>query len=151
MTDVKKQYIEGVLETLPDENRERALKAMKKYGNNRWWRSDDPLEVAKYQVFEDTLLVPFDLYHEGIEKLVGRPVYTHEFESRLVDGLREEAKKAIELREKGLWNQYKNSAEGKKDATKREMQAVTRLEEVLGKKGKSLICVVKENEKEVIS
>jgi hypothetical protein len=145
MTNVKKGNIEDILDTLSDENRERALKTMRKYGNNRWWRSNDPLEVAKYQVFEDTLLVQFSLYHEGVEKLVGRPVYTHEFASIFVDGLREEAKKAIELREKGMWNDYKNSAEGKKDSAKREMQSIARLEEFAVKKGKPLIYLIKGN------
>ena len=54
-------------------------KVMKKYGDNNWWLSGDPVEVAKNQIFEDILLVPFSTFHKGMEMLLGRPVWTHEF------------------------------------------------------------------------
>ena len=68
--------------------------AMQKYGNNRWWESKDPVEIAKYQVFEDVLMTNFSTFHEGLEKLIGREVYTHEFGLN-VKGIRQEARKAI--------------------------------------------------------
>ncbi len=61
---------------------------------------DDPVEIAKYQLFERILMVKFDKFHEGVEKLLGRPVYTHEFGLNY-DGLKEEAEKAIALLNSG--------------------------------------------------
>lgn len=36
-------------------------------------------EIAEFQIMEDRLCMPFDIFHEAIEKTLGRPVYTHEF------------------------------------------------------------------------
>lgn len=97
---MKWQYIDQILDTLPPENKRNVLQTMTKYGDNKWWNSNDPLYVARYQVFEDILMVPFDRYHEGIEKLLGRPVYTHEFGLN-VEGLKQEAREAIRKLEEG--------------------------------------------------
>ena len=79
---------------LPKENRQAMHDAMEKYGNNHWWLSDEPKIIAQNQLFEDCLLVPFALFHKGIEELLGRPVWTHEFGTN-IKGLREEATKVI--------------------------------------------------------
>ena len=36
-------------------------------------------EIAMFQMFEPLLCMPFDVFHEALEKTLGRPVYTHEF------------------------------------------------------------------------
>jgi hypothetical protein len=41
------------------------------------------------ELFTDRLFMPFDLFHEGVEELLGRPVWTHEFAAG--DLLRKEA------------------------------------------------------------
>lgn len=135
------RFVEDVLDTLPEKNRQAALKAMKKYGENRWWRSNDPVEIAQYQVSEDILLVPFGLYHEGIEKLLGRPVYTHEFRSSNMESLQEEAREAMELRKIGAWDAYLNSEEGQKRAAKRVSDGIMQFEELFRKRGKEVIYV----------
>jgi hypothetical protein len=84
---------------LPQANKEAALAAMEKYGDNRWWLSKDPVEIAKYQLFEDTLLVDFTVLHRGVNGLLGRLVLTPEFGSLNMEGLRKEAKEAIRRRE----------------------------------------------------
>lgn len=62
------------------ENQQKCLDAMAKYSDNKWWEADvDPRKYAYYQVQEDILLGSFDHFHESIELLLGRPVYTHEF------------------------------------------------------------------------
>ena len=33
----------------------------------------------KLQLYQDKLCVPFSVFHEAIEKVLGRPVWTHEF------------------------------------------------------------------------
>ena len=47
--------------------------------NTKWWEGREAREVAKFQLFTNELCVPFDLFHEAIEKTLGRPVFTHEF------------------------------------------------------------------------
>lgn len=34
---------------------------------------------AVFQMFEDKLCMPFEVFHEALEKALGRPVFTHEF------------------------------------------------------------------------
>ena len=59
----------------------RCLEAMEKYQENHWWEPDvDPRKYAYYQMHESiTLTNDFDHFHEAIELLLGRPVFTHEF------------------------------------------------------------------------
>ena len=48
-----------------------------------------PREIAEFQMEQDRLCVPFDVFHKAIEDALGRPVYTHEFGLNR-DGLRKE-------------------------------------------------------------
>lgn len=43
---------------------------------------------AEFQLEQDRLCMPFDVFHEAIENTLGRPVFTHEFAFR--DELRKE-------------------------------------------------------------
>jgi hypothetical protein len=36
-------------------------------------------QIAEFQIEQDRLCMPFDIFHEAIEKTLGRPVFTHEF------------------------------------------------------------------------
>jgi hypothetical protein len=40
-------------------------------------------------MFEELLCMPFDVFHEAVEKTLGRPVWTHEFGLNF-DGLKAE-------------------------------------------------------------
>lgn len=57
--------------------------------NTEWWLTATPEEIVKFQLFTDRLCMPFDKFHEAVEKCLDRPVWTHEF-GRDVDGLRKE-------------------------------------------------------------
>ena len=46
-------------------------------------------QKVKFQLFQDRLSMPFDVFHEAIEKVLKRPVYTHEFGLNR-DGLQKE-------------------------------------------------------------
>lgn len=46
-------------------------------------------QIAEFQMEQDRLCVPFGVFHEAIEKTLGRPVYTHEFGLNR-EGLRKE-------------------------------------------------------------
>ena len=39
-------------------------------------------QIAEFQLEQDKLCMPFDVFHEAIEKTLGRPVFTHEFAFR---------------------------------------------------------------------
>lgn len=43
-----------------------------------WWKDKPAREIALFQFFTDELAVPFGVFHEAIEKTLGRPVWTHE-------------------------------------------------------------------------
>lgn len=76
------------------EARETCLAAMAKYGDNRWWEPDvDPRKLAYYQLNEPILMGDFSHFHEAIELLLGRPVFTHEF-AISADALKQEAERA---------------------------------------------------------
>jgi hypothetical protein len=46
--------------------------------NSGWWEGKTPREIAKFQLFTDELSMPFEVFHEALEKTLGRPVWTHE-------------------------------------------------------------------------
>lgn len=52
--------------------------AIKLY-ESKFWETMTYEERAKFQLFEKLLCMPFDVFHEAIEKTLGRPVWTHEF------------------------------------------------------------------------
>ena len=46
-----------------------------------WQLLDDEGKV-RLQLFQDKLCMPFDEFHKAIEKVLGRPAWTHEFAYR---------------------------------------------------------------------
>jgi hypothetical protein len=87
---------------MPEETKVIIINTLNKYGENKWWLSKNPKVIGYYQLFEDVLIVDFSKFHEGIEKLLGRSVWTHEFGLNL-DKIREDAQLA--------WNGYVKSQE----------------------------------------
>jgi hypothetical protein len=56
---------------------------------SRFWKQMSHEEIAKFQLMEPLLCMPFDVFHEAVEKTLGRPVFTHEFGMN-PEGLRKE-------------------------------------------------------------
>jgi hypothetical protein len=52
--------------------------AIQLYHSN-WWENLSYREIAGVQLFIAELCCPFDVFHEAVEKSLGRPVFTHEF------------------------------------------------------------------------
>ena len=50
-----------------------------KLAESNFWESMSYKERAIFQINEPKLCMPFDVFHEAVEKTLGRPVYTHEF------------------------------------------------------------------------
>lgn len=51
----------------------------KKIYASRWWETSTHQQITEFQLFTDRFCVPFDVFHEAIEKSLRRPVWTHEF------------------------------------------------------------------------
>lgn len=59
---------------------------------SKWWEAVPLTEAARFQLFEERLCMPFGEFHKGVEQLLKRPVFTHEFAfADKVGGLRDEA------------------------------------------------------------
>jgi hypothetical protein len=88
------EFLQSIGVTDP-ETQQKCLKVMEKYGENHWWEPDtDPRKFAYYQLNEPIMLTnDFSHFHESVELLLGRPVYTHEF-GIAADELRQEAERA---------------------------------------------------------
>lgn len=48
--------------------------------DSKAWEAWTPDEIVKFQLFQSFLAVPFDKFHEALEAVLGRPVFTHELE-----------------------------------------------------------------------
>lgn len=45
----------------------------------RKWEPMSERERAAFQMYQDRLCMPFEVFHAAVEKTLGRPVFTHEF------------------------------------------------------------------------
>ena len=52
--------------------------AIQKFNSN-WWKGKTAKEIVDFQLYEERLCCPFDIFHRAMEEVLGRPVYTHEF------------------------------------------------------------------------
>lgn len=64
--------------------RENALKL----AGTKFWEKLSDYKIVKFQLFTEKLCMPFDIFHKALEKVLKRPVYTHEF--AYADSLRAE-------------------------------------------------------------
>lgn len=46
---------------------------------SKFWESMTHRQIAEFQMNTDRLCMPFAVFHEAVEKTLGRPVWTHEF------------------------------------------------------------------------
>jgi hypothetical protein len=62
------------------------------FGKTDWWTKMPLKDAAAFQLFQTCLCMPFSDFHKGVEELLGRSVFTHEFASAdKPGGLREQA------------------------------------------------------------
>lgn len=47
--------------------------------DSKFWEEMNFKERAIFQINEPLLCMPFNVFHEAVEKTIGRPVFTHEF------------------------------------------------------------------------
>lgn len=60
---------------LPQLTKEQALKLAK----SKVWEKWDDEQIVRFQLYQDRLCMDFGRFHQAIEKVLGRPVWTHEF------------------------------------------------------------------------
>lgn len=49
------------------------------FGENKMYEKMTHEEIVRFQLFQKLMCMPFSVFHEAIEKVLDRPVYTHEF------------------------------------------------------------------------
>lgn len=47
--------------------------------DNKLYEGMTSRQIAEFQMMQDRLCVPFDVFHKAAEEALGRPVWTHEF------------------------------------------------------------------------
>jgi hypothetical protein len=50
-----------------------------KLAGSEFWKELTPRQIAEFQLNEPLLCMPFGVFHEAIEKALGRSVWMHEF------------------------------------------------------------------------
>jgi hypothetical protein len=45
----------------------------------KWWENATDQQIIGFQLFESKLCMDFGAYHAAVERVLGRPVFTHEF------------------------------------------------------------------------
>lgn len=63
-----------------------------------WWRNKTAEEIVSFQLYEDLLCMDFSDFHGAVEKVLGRPVWTHEFGSIGREILKAEFEKKVPKR-----------------------------------------------------
>ncbi len=69
------------------ERREEAMKQLTKeeaiaFFDSKAWEGWTSRQIAEFQLEQDRLCVPMDVFHKAIQETLGRPVFTHEFAFR---------------------------------------------------------------------
>lgn len=49
------------------------------FAESKVYESWTPRQIVDFQLFQDRLCIPLDVFHRAMEKVLNRPVYTHEF------------------------------------------------------------------------
>lgn len=127
------EWHEKSLNELPEKNKTTVIETMNKYDGNLWWESKDLVFVAMFQIFEPVLMVDFSDFHAGLEKLLGRPVFTHEMGIN-INRLKQEAKEAVKLIHN---NESLETSQQYKDET--VMKSIDGLQRFCDENGKGLI------------
>jgi hypothetical protein len=81
-----------------------------------WWRVSTPEAIFKRQMLVRELIGDFSAFHEATEKVLGRPVWTHEF-----------------ARPQLLWDEY----EGRRVVTNPLETSLEVLTEIMGPSGEA--------------
>jgi hypothetical protein len=59
-----------------------------RFADSKEYENWTPNQIVDFQLFQKQLCMPFPVFHEALEKVLKRPVFTHEF--AFADELRKE-------------------------------------------------------------
>ena len=76
---VSNDYYIKIIDVEDETNKANLKTALDSYGEQKWWLSKDVKTRAFGQLFEPILIIPFSDMHEGISKILERPVFRLEF------------------------------------------------------------------------
>ncbi|MEK6894447.1 MAG: hypothetical protein AABX10_03210 [Nanoarchaeota archaeon] len=83
----------------PEQRNVNSVRAtMRKYADNRWWESKDPVTLARHQFFENCMIVPFSSLHKGFNEIVGRDTYDSEVRSMSVESFQQHLSRYLSTR-----------------------------------------------------
>lgn len=86
---------------LTEEQRTKLAEVKRKYRNNHWWGSDDPLVILGHQIEEPIQIVSLPVYVDMLGDFLERPV-CHLDIAFNYDGIKEEVRMAIKRRKRGI-------------------------------------------------
>ena len=49
------------------------------FSESKSYKNMSHREIAEFQINQEKLCMPFNIFHEAVEKTIDRPVFTHEF------------------------------------------------------------------------
>ena len=64
---------------IPNMERQMTKEEALAFHDSKAWEDLSYRERAEFQLLQERLCMPFDVFHEAITKALGRDVYTHEF------------------------------------------------------------------------
>jgi len=103
---------------LDDEQKQGFIDVQKKYGDNRWWESNDPLYVIKHQIEEPWQVISFPAYMDMLSEFIDRPLSHLEFAFNY-DQVMDEVRLAIKRKEVGIIESAEQKEAGRKDYANR--------------------------------
>jgi hypothetical protein len=60
------------------------------FHDSGYWREMTPVDLATFQLEQPFLCVPWSVFHDAVERALGRGVWTHEFATVTAHGLLDE-------------------------------------------------------------
>lgn len=60
------------------------------FNDSREWEQWSDEQIVRLQLFQDKICMEWNRFHQALEKVLGRAVYTHEFTNKNIDNLKEE-------------------------------------------------------------
>jgi hypothetical protein len=46
---------------------------------SKCWETWTDVKIVQFQLYQERLTIPFERFHQAIERILDRPVFTHEF------------------------------------------------------------------------
>lgn len=91
-------YVENFLRKGSRVEKEKMYAVLDKYGDNRWWLSNDAETLVKNQIQEQFLIVEFNRFKKALEEVLARPVKLRELSlGKSFDQLKEEVMTKISM------------------------------------------------------